>query len=308
MVAVARSIPPDSSIQILATDLARQDLPVWMLVDPALGDAPATTRLAQKLGWPRYEAFATSPLNTFGVNGPALLQLPRLNPTALSDALRQWIKLDTVAVGLSWVVSTAAVIQLQDLFAYLALATVDGDTPLHCRCADARVLPPLLRVLSPPQAARVGSLVASWQWLDAVGTGVTWSAAGTPREQPDSADHLQLNAQQYSMLMDASEPDIMFALLIDKTPEVVPEENRGTFRQKLARILNTATRYNVGQTPDRLQFVVLSLSCGESFHEHPGLRETWRAVSARGARLSKEMEGWSDDLWTSLEESNKALR
>jgi hypothetical protein len=97
----------------------------------------------------------------------------------------------------------------------------------------------------------------------------------------------------------------MFALLVDKTSELVPATGRGAFRLQLQRVLDTATRFAVTQPPDRLQFVVLSLATGEDFHKHPGLQTTWRNIRESGASLQQEMTGWSDDLWAEIDHGRR---
>ena len=305
----ARNTPNRAQLSSLAEAVAAQAQPKWLLVDQAIVESTRSVRLAQTLGWKSHSAFEGSELNSFGMSGPSLHEVPPLGAADLSEALVQWAAIEPTAAGLSMICSEATPAELKSTLAYLALTKVEGDMRLHCRCADVRVLPNLLPLLIGNQAARVASAVQSWWWLYALGSTSSWPAGVRNLQSgtTDDAEHLQLNSTQFSRMMDASEPDIMFALLVDKTPEVVPEINRGAFRGKLARILATASRYSVAQAPDRLQFIVLSLSCGESFHEHPELRDTWRAVRERGASLAKEMEAWSDELWTSLEDLNKAL-
>jgi len=157
---------------------------------------------------------------------------------------------------------------------------------------------------------RVAGVVQSWWWLDELGASCHWPSVPATRVQesalkPDPSEHLQLSNDQFARMLDASEPDIIFSLLLDKTSELVPATGRGDFRVTLQRILATATRFAVEQTPDRLQFVVLSLATGESFHAHPGLASTWLRVRERGASLTREMESWSDDLWAELDHGRR---
>lgn len=113
--------------------------------------------------------------------------------------------------------------------------------------------------------------------------------------EADAQDQLQLSDAQFQRRMALGEPDIMFTLLMDKTSELEPGSGRGAFRARLQRILATASQLTVAQTPDRLQFVVLSLACGENFHTHPGLQATWRNIRERGARLE---QAWAPGVKT----------
>lgn len=54
------------------------------------------------------------------------------------------------------------------------------------------------------------------------------------------------------------------------------------------------------QAPDRLQFAVLSVYCGEDFYRSPALAATWHEV-AQGANLKELMKAWSPEIWKALE-------
>lgn len=123
--------------------------------------------------------------------------------------------------------------------------------------------------------------------------------------EADAQDQLQLSDAQFQRRMALGEPDIMFTLLMDKTSELEPGSGRGAFRARLQRILATASQLTVAQTPDRLQFVVLSLACGENFHAHPGLQATWRNIRERGAQLEQAMGSWSEDLWVEIDNGRR---
>jgi hypothetical protein len=282
----------------------------WLLVDHGVIDADKSLRIADRLGWHRHVAFSGSTLEVFGTDGPQLLEIPASPQHDLIEALARWIAIEPTAVGLSILCSSATLEDLQSVLAYLALATVGDEQRMHCRCADVRVLSHLLPTLLPQQSLRIARVVQSWWWPDELGTARHWSAERVsgeeqPGTQADSSTHLQLTPNQFARLLDASEPDIIFSLLLDKTSELVPSEGRGNFRLVLQRILATATRFAVEETPDRLQFVVLSLATGETFHAHPGLAQTWLRIREQGASLTREMQSWSDDLWAELDHGRR---
>ena len=157
-------------------------------------------RLAQTLGWKSHSAFEGSELNSFGMSGPRLHEVPPLGAADLSEALRQWVAIEPTAAGLSMICSEAAPTELKSVLAYLAMTKVEGNVRLHCRCADVRVLPNLLPLLTGNQAARVASAVQSWWWLDALGLTSSWPAAMRKLQSgtADDAEHLQLNGTQFS--------------------------------------------------------------------------------------------------------------
>lgn len=307
MLLLARNKLTTENVEALAESTFRISGAKWLLVDQALVEAQRSEALAKRLGWNALAAFSGSRLEVFGAQGPQLMAVPTCSKDEWVNALFKWVALEPTGAGLSVISSGAEMPQMLPTLSYLALATVEGGLPLHCRCADARVLAHLLAVLTDEQTALVSQTVASWWWWDAEGRPGSWMAgpAGGLKAQPSSDSHLQLTSGQYAMLMDRSEPDIMFSLLMDKTSELVPDDDRGAFRALLQRILLTADGYAVQQTMDRLQFIVLSLATGEAFHLHPALQAMWQRVRAQGASLSQEMESWSDDLWAELDHGRR---
>lgn len=310
MLSLARNQLTQADVQALADSVMSKPGSKWLLVDLALIVPTKSNRLAKSLGWHSTAAFLDSCLDAFGENGPQLISIPDLSESDWGQALQQWVALDPTGAGLSIIGSLSALTEVSWALRYLALATVGDDLTLHCRCADARVLTHLLPILTAPQAAKLVPTIDTWWWWDAQGRVGSWTPDQAGALPPGSvtsisSDHLQLSNTQYAEMMDRSEPDIIFSLLMDKTSELVPETGRGDFRAVIQRILEVATQYAVTQTPDRLQFVVLSLATGESFHQHPALKAMWQRIREHGASLSKEMNAWSDELWADLDHGRR---
>jgi Domain of unknown function (DUF4123) len=272
----------------------------WLLVDHAIVGASRAAQLGRALGSVPVPALAGSPLAAFGEHGPHLWQVERGGIDQISNHLKRWVALEPTGSGLSWLFSSQLPQVLADLVAHLCLIVVDGDTRLHCRAADARVQRALLLVLTQEQLARVGAVVQAWGRFDELGQWSVWKSNGVASPVGTAAE-LQLDAHQYAQMLEHSEPDIVFGLLREKAPEVVPRQRLGEFRQRLSRFIATARPYRVTETLDLLQFCVLSLTLGERFHENPALGPTWQATRDRRASLKIEMESWSDELWDRLE-------
>jgi hypothetical protein len=284
-----------------AADLSCQNS-VWILVDAALVDAKRLKKVVASLRWNMVNALAGSALESFGSHAPQLIAISG-DASDLASRLQRLIDIDKRAPAFSLIESTADVAELKNLCGYLALAQVDGDLRVHCRFADTRVLPHLLRALSATQLARVSSVITKWSWTDHLGElhQLANSTETATSAQVDAASHLELNMAQFNAMLDASEPDTMFSLLLENVPELVPAEDRGGFRDVLAAILLTANTLTVTSPNDRWQFVVLSLSCGVKFHEHPELQPALLGIKQGSTTLVDEMKHWSDALWAELE-------
>lgn len=272
----------------------------WLLVDHAIVGAQRAHATGLALGLQAVPVLSGTPLAAFGEHGPHLWPLPVDVDDALLHHIRRWLSLEPTACGLSWVNGRQGPQALAKAIAYLCLVTADDDTRLHCRAADMRVLPGLLPVLSPQQRSRVDTAIGAWGFFDERGHPRLW-AADAPDAAADPSPHLHLDKRQYAQVLQSSEPDIVFGLLQDKAPEVVPQSQLGDFRQRLAQFIATAAPYGVAETLDLLQFCVMSLTLGEAFHRHPALADTWKATRDGQKGLQAAMESWSDSLWNQLE-------
>jgi Domain of unknown function (DUF4123) len=277
--------------------------PLWLLADTALLNGTRFRELISSLRWAVSNVLQGSLLEAFGAHAPHLVALPTETNSVIAG-LERIVSLDPLSPAFSLIKSAASRTQLSRLTDYLAQARIDGDLLVHCRFADARVLPQLLQGLSVEQRSRVSVDITAWSWLDHLGTIQNWNAGdgATPDSaEPDSSPHLELDKSQFGAMLDASEPDTTFSLLMDNTPELVPSHGRGQFRDHLSQILARASMRCLVAPNDRLQFVILSLGCGDAFHDHRALQATWLAIAQRGATLVDEMKGWSDELWDQLQ-------
>lgn len=288
------------AVQELA--IVQPSLRAWLLIDAALLNSERLESALHRNGWSYANALATTPLAAYGAQGPQLLEIPR-GDDVLAEGVQRLASIGPGAPAFSWLVSRQPIEQLQACFGYLAQARQDG-LKLHCRMSDTRVLPALLATLSGSQARRVAQAIAQWQWFDRDGTTGNWLAPALEEGAVDTGDHLELDTLQFASLLDAAEADGIFAQLLETVSQLVPQTSRSLFHRQLQRALEIATSLHVTGNPDRLQFVVLSLTCGEDFYKRPALSDTWRAV-AQGARLTALMKDWSDDLWNTLEDRTR---
>jgi hypothetical protein len=300
----ANNALPSTGLPILAATIASSENPArWALIDAALVDADRVRAACARHGMSAVAAYAGSELSAYGDVGVLLVYLADDHNLRAKQVLTL-LELAVPSTALSWVHSSVDVKQLQRLFAYLGMARVEDRTqPIHCRFADTRVLPALLTELTTAQLARVGQCIDGWSWVARQGQYVQWQPSS--RETGESADtheHLHLTVAQFRAMRTAAEPDAIFMMLCEQTPSLVPEaDERGDFYLQIERILQVASRFNVHDLKSRLQFVVLSLSCGEDFHTLPELQATWDGVRAGEFQLVDKMPLWGNGIWEKLE-------
>lgn len=294
---------PSAAAEVARRLLSDDGSARYLLVDPALLDTDRFYALVRRRGWICHNTLSSSSLAAFGDLAPQLLQFYGAEDR-IKSALDELLRLADDAPALSWLACRDSLAQLQGLLAYLAkVQTHERKAAIHCRFADTRVLPVLLSILSPAQRSRVSHVLEHWGWFDRAGAVTGWSGfvIDPPGEMEDPHEHLHLNLEQFHAMQRAGEADAMFTMLLDKTSELVPASGRGRFHAELERYLVNASRLKVSGVEDRLQFVVLSLTCGERFYEHPELADTWSDVAAGTLSLIQAQATWSDELWQALD-------
>nr|WP_256506798.1 DUF4123 domain-containing protein [Cupriavidus sp. WGlv3] len=295
-------IPEAVAAQIVQWQSEQEGLSQWLLVDAMLVDFARIQATARKRGWSIHNVLEHSRFAAFGDMAPHLIGLPTGDAHAQTQ-IRQLIASGAAAPAFSWLASSQPMEKVCQTLAYLAMVQVDGDIELHCRFADTRILPELWRVLTDSQRLRVTQNIASWGCLDRACVPHRFRADVTSSpEVADQRELLHLTSGQFAAMLDASEGDTMFSLLLDTTPELVPGEQRANFHAALMSYLARATTLGIKRPTDRLQFIVLSLTCAETFYQLPELADTWKQV-ASGDSLQECMTQWSDTLWNVLEGS-----
>lgn len=294
---------PSATVEVARRLVSDDGSACYLLVDPALLDTDRFYTLVRRRGWICHNTLSTSSLAAFGELAPQLLQFNG-GELQIRSAVDELLRVADDAPALSWLVCRGWLAELRALLAYLAkVKTHERKAAIHCRFADTRVLPVLLSVLSPVQRSRVSQAIQHWGWFDRTGAIAGWSesVADATVEEDGRDDHLHLNLEQFHAMQRAGEADAMFTILLDKTSELVPASGRGRFHAELERYLANASRLKVSGAEDRLQFLVMSLTCGERFYAHPALVDTWADVAAGRLSFIQAQATWSDDLWRELD-------
>lgn len=284
-------------------DKQQQDVngTTWLLVDAALVEFHRISSLAANWGWPIHNVFARSRLAPFGAQAPHLIELPR-DLGEVRSKLAKLLRPHSASPAFSWFFSRQSADALCEALAHLGLVRIDGDMDVHCRFADTRVLPALWAALSEEQHAALSDRVVAWGCCDRAGRPmelVSKSAEVLPAVSA-FAGTLELDARQFGAVLDASEPDTIFSAFLETTPELIVDRRRSDLYRTLTQSLARATELQVTQAPDRLQFAVLSVYCGEDFHRLPALAEMWNEV-AQGASLKELMKSWTPEIWSALD-------
>lgn len=298
----ATNTPDAHAIGQMRALLDQATCETWLLIDTPLLKPDALVRWLARSGATHRNAYQGSALEAFGDHAPGLVKLHAGAVDVHFLESLAGLTSSAPAVSFLQLQSQAEISRLQRVLAHLATVKVENrEKPVHCRIADTRVLPHLLSVLDPVQTIPVAATVAHWCWYGRVDGVGAWrpDQAAHPQEPPPV---LSLTIEQFRAMQHAAEADGIYLLLRERVPELVPHADHGHFHTRLQASLAKADEYALSRTEDRLQFVVLSLSCGDAFHCHPHLAPTWGAIR-EGGRLVDQIKHWDDTIWTALQEN-----
>jgi len=242
-------------------------------------------------------ALAGSRFEAYGNQGPLICAVDFSN----AHATRTLLRVTNGLPCLSLIGSTQSATTLRKTLIWLAEAHTEGAPPLHCRFADTRMLPGLLRSLTLTQQVTLAGSIAAWGWIDRDG-----SLQTSTLPAPESAHEIQdaapftLDAAQFAFMLTSAEPDMVFQMLVERLPELVPDSPPHLFYARLAQMISAAHGYGIEDLPDLFQYVVVGLSTQDRFDLHPALAPTWQQLKQGKARFGDLAEQWPDELWQLL--------
>ena len=295
-------------MQWLSTPTAATDAAKWLLLDAAMFEEKAFLRLMKGQESACFRnIFTNTRKEDYSLKDPHLIILDALERTRQKVLLQSLLNLTSGIPAVAALDAGADAAALSSCLAWFAQTrTLDG-LELYCRVADTRITPGLLQALDNEQSAKLGQLVLQWQVINRHGA---WEALlPDSKAQPnvyapvaalDTTQPFILSDGQYAMLMQKAEPDALFQLLCEGNPELVPDEGRGEFHQRLAAIVARAHQHGLESGPDIVLFAVVALTTQDGFDTHPALKESWLSVQQKTASFSELVAAWPEAMWDAL--------
>lgn len=283
----------------MVTAWTRSSAPPLALLDASMLEKKHIEALVERHSGRTHWVFDGSSLDSLGAVGPVLLSFPEHRDVQA----RELISLCRSRPALSFIWPQSHLNELVTTLQWLTwVETADGSDPMHCRFADTRVTPNLITALRSEQRERLARGVEKWCWPDRLGA--EWrcesfengATASNLLEQP-----LDLNAQQFSDMLVAAEPDMVFQMLQERMPDIVPQQDGGAIHERLLNLIAAARKHGLKDLPELFQFVVLGLTTFDEFHAAPALQPAWREWSLQKQRFADWVNGWPDALWAELE-------
>lgn len=276
--------------------LATAGCTVHALLDGCMLDSRELERLA-RLAIDFHPALAGSAFDGYGSQGPLLWTLDTSNTTGLNALLS---RTDGIP-GLSFIAARPSRAPLTQKLIWLASCRTEDDQHLHCRFADTRMLPSLLDCLKAEQRAVLAETIAEWAWIarDATWRAYAFVPAGE-KPEPTEQSSFRLDAKQFAGMLTQAEPDMVFQMLVENMPDLIPDLPAHDMHTRLVCLLDAARGHGVADLPDLFQYAVVGLSTIDRFDQHPALQETWQRLKRGEGRFGELAEQWPQEVWQDL--------
>lgn len=241
-------------------------------------------------------AFAGTSLAGYEELGPMRCRLPPAHQNIIQ-------RLSTKARGipaLSFIAARCDTNSLCECLAWLArVQTEDGQEQL-CRYTDTRVLASHIDSLTAEQKAALASCIGAWAWIARDGTlqEVTFEMPASIGELPRAP--LILSAAQFDSVLTAAEPDILFQMLVEHSPELIPDGEAHLFHARLKKLIETAKVRGLSDLPDFFTYITIALMTDDHFDQHPAVQETWQRLKDGEGRFGEQVERWPESVIESL--------
>ncbi len=230
--------------------------------------------------------------------GPRLIPLGRLP----SEKIQRFLSPSDGLPALSFVelLAPEGIPQLQSLVWLAEAETADG-MQMYCRYTDTRILPVLLDTLTDDQTAVLAGSIRRWAWVNREGRLNQKIFAETKAVSDEPLPPLSFEDQQFSSLMQAAEADLIFSMLRESSPEIIPETTPFDIHRRLSNLLDAGRERGIVDASDQLQFVAIAWSSSETFYQLPCLVPSWEMTRSEKGRFSEVLKTWDDSIWEQID-------
>ena len=247
---------------------------------------------------PGVQILETSRYAAYEELGPRLIPLDRLP----SEKMQRFLSASDGVPALSFVelLAPEGIPQLQSLVWLGEAKTADG-MQMYCRYTDTRILPVLLNTLTDDQTAVLAGSIRRWAWVNREGRLNQKIFAATKAVSDEPLPPLSFEDQQFSSLMQAAEADLIFSMLHESSPEIIPQTTPFDIHRRLSNLLDAGRERGIVDASDQLQFVAIAWSSSETFYQLPCLVPSWEMTRSEKGRFSEILKTWEDSIWEQID-------
>jgi hypothetical protein len=202
---------------------------------------------------------------------------------------------------LCWMSSSLSVEELAEHLRKFHTVGLSDQQAMLLRWYDTRILPVWMACLSPVQAAQFTAGMQSLQYVDRFGaTSILHNAepvGGLPATPAFGQPLIQLTDQQYGMLVDASETDVLVnhlrRVITDETNALPPRllfEFVGKYQQRAAAA-------GIDDLDRQTQYLLLALFTSGQGVEHVAFTELIKIAPSSLSEFFYAMQSLPDSVW-----------
>lgn len=221
---------------------------------------------------------------------------------AVQTQLFAWAEtLALSAPAVSWLTSRHPAQAMAEHLRHFHIVGLTEGQSMLLRWYDTRILPVLLACLGPAQAEAFTAGMLRWDYVDRFGQVVALPVAahdgGFPAAPPFGEPLLALSDEQYGMLVDAADLDVLLRHL----RQIIPDETRRvptrTLSQFVSRHQQRAIQAGLTDIDRQTQYVLLALYTSGKAMEQPEFKAFISKPPATLDEFHKKMQGLSDAVW-----------
>lgn len=276
-----------------------QGLQPYLLIDTA--QVPDSQRKLERWNLPYISLFEHTPEQSLIEIAPLLIPLVYL-PVELTRTVCDWaMDLAYGAPWLCWMSSRLAAEELAEhLRKFHTVGLNEGDTMIM-RWYDTRILPVWMACLSPVQVTQFTAGILALQYVDRFGAVSVLHDAepvgALPATPPFGQPLIHLTDQQFGMLVDASDTDLLIShlrrVITDETNALKPHVLFEFVRKYQQRAVAAGIRDIDRQT----QYLLLALFTSGKGVEHSACIELLKTAPESLDEFSRALQALPSSVW-----------
>lgn len=211
---------------------------------------------------------------------------------------------ETTRVGLmkpcmSMLDSTKSLQELGDHLRQFHLFEMPNGKLMVMRWYDTRILPALMGVLSPRQAATFSDGITAWKYYDRVGAVQEQRLqVVTDGHRPRESIPLTLDTAQGQALFDAAEPDVLIYELRRNIRAEIDRVPRHVLHSFISSQWQKARQFGVTDRGNQLELMILALSTSGAYVEHAVVADRLKAGFADNKESFRQwIENLPEEVW-----------
>lgn len=205
--------------------------------------------------------------------------------TSAEHAIAYTIRKAMETHAISWLASPLPMLELARRLGWRTEAKLSGNMEMLLRYYDTRVLPNVLSVLTPDQAAIFSSIADAWWYVDRDSR--LCSCACTFAENDAVASPIAFSQSQEDMLTDLAFPDTVLAHLQESQHDLISRLGRGEQHAFIKRQIARTRALQLNTMAEILACCVIALVEGEENLEDMSMKERVSALVGNNAPTEK---------------------